>query len=315
MYAWLESSKRFKAQIIGKLLGDGGIKKQGNRKPRFQFNHMASDYAWSYYCYEQLQNFLPLNPPKLYKHIDPRLKSGYSLTHYVQSRTSDILCYLREEWYPNHKKIIPFNLIEDFFTPESLAWWYMDDGHLKIKKNIPQKIILSTENFTKNEIYSIITFLKNKYQLPFSVDGQKRIAIYNQFHIHYFLTLISPFTHISMQRKLKPFLFLPNSKFDAKRTTIYLSPSIQLNKPTYEINKALEHLDYFITLYKEKQIHQYFLPLPKYTSIRKSYQIVIKATFISKLTFLKENTGLTFSELVEGCFTYNRKTKTFPPGK
>lgn len=71
--AWNTTSNRFKAQIIGKLLGDAGIKIQPNRKPRLQFNHVASDYAWSHYCYENLKTELPLNPPVFYKQIDPHL--------------------------------------------------------------------------------------------------------------------------------------------------------------------------------------------------------------------------------------------------
>jgi len=297
--AWLKSGVRFKAQIIGKLLGDAGIKRQERRKPRLQFNHVASDYAWSLYCYEQLRHDLPLNKPIYHRFEDARLKKGYSETYYVQSRTSDIICYLNQTWYPHGEKIVPFHMLEKYFTAESLAWWYMDDGHLKVKNNTLQKIILSTESFTNDEISQLIHYLNEKFQLPFNIDGQKRIALYDQFHIHYFLSLIAPFVHISMQRKLKQSSFLLDDKLDAKRTTVYLPISIQLDKPTAQINEALQQLDFFIELYKQEKLHEYLLPFQNKNIERKGYQIVISEENMNKLSFLKRNSGVSYSELVE----------------
>lgn len=300
--AWNNTSHRFKAQIIGKLLGDAGIKIQPNRKPRLQFNHVASDYEWSLYCYENLKSELPLNPPYFYKQIDPRIEKGYSLLYYVQSRTDDIICYLEKEWYHNQTKVLPFDSVEKHFTVETLAWWYMDDGHLKIENHIPRKIILSTENFTDDEIEFLIEFLQTKYKLPFAIDGQRRIAIYKQSDIHYFFELISPHTHISMQRKLKQVSFINNNQLEAKRTTIYLPSTINLDRPTVQINRALRNLDYLIHLYKQNKIHKYFIDIPIAEGKRKSYQIVINQENINKLNFLKLNSGVTYSNLAEQCF-------------
>jgi len=165
--------------MIGKLLGDGCITKQKGRKPRFQFIHTESDYDWSKYCYQNLNECIPLNSPKYKKTIDKRLIKGYSVSNYVQSRTSEIISFLYQQWYPKGKKIIPFSLLDKFFNEESLAWWYMDDGHLKISKSTPEKIILSTESFTDIEIKKLILFLMAKYNLIFSVDKQRRIILYD----------------------------------------------------------------------------------------------------------------------------------------
>lgn len=175
--AWLRSGNRFKGQIIGKLLGDAGIKRQERRKPRLQFNHVASDYAWSLYCYEQLCHDIPLNEPIYHRYEDARLKQGYSEIYYVQSRTDEIICYLNQTWYPHGEKIVPFHMLKKYFTAESLAWWYMDDGHLRVKDKTLEKIILSTESFTDDEILGLIQLLNEKFQLSFHIDCQKRIAI------------------------------------------------------------------------------------------------------------------------------------------
>lgn len=175
--SWLCTHSSFKAKIIGKLLGDGSITKQEGRKPRFQFIHTSKDFGWCNYCYEELLDLLPLNPPKYKKIIDPRLKQGYSLSYYVQSRTADIITYLRSEWYSESGKVIPFNMISKYFNEQSLAWWYMDDGHLKQTAKRPEKIILSTESFSNFENNWLINFLQEKYDLQFHLDKQNRYFI------------------------------------------------------------------------------------------------------------------------------------------
>lgn len=300
--SWLNTSKKFKAQMVGKLLGDAGITIQVERKPRLKFNHRAADYQWSHYCYEQLSETLPLNKPVQYKQIDHRLKKGFSMIYYVQSLTHPIISYLYSKWYPKGKKTLPITMIESHFTPESLAWWYMDDGHLKWSNNTLRKIVLSTECFSVQEIEWLIHFLQQTYKLPFTMDGQHRIVIYDQFHIHYFLKLIEPYSLVSMHRKLKPLSHLPSRFVKQRRTTLYLSKSIKLINPTTDINNALKELDTLIRLFKEGEIYNFFIERKKNKTLKRSYQIVINSDNLEKLNFLKLNTGVTYSDLAEACF-------------
>lgn len=301
--SWLNTEQRFKGRMIGKLLGDGCITIQRNRKPRFQFIHAASDLCWSKYCYRHLQSHIPLNPPKLKKVIDPRLKAGYSLSYYTQSRTSNVITYLRSEWYPNSIKIIPFESIYKHFTVESLAWWYMDDGHLKRDKNKPQKIILSTDNFTRKENQQLIHFLYERFHLLFRLDKQNRLIIYDQYQIFYFLYLVTPFLHASMHRKALQNCSL---RFSAasRRTTIYLPENLALTSPTKEINKALSSgLKLIKTDFKNGNFYKKYRPIiwAKRTQT-KPYQIVINSLNLENLHFLKSATGLEFSVLSSMCF-------------
>ena len=73
----------------------------------------------------------------------------------------------------------------------------------------------------------------------------------------------------------------------------------QLNKPTAQINKALQQLDYFIKLYKQQQLYEHFIHLKNKDIERKGYQVVINKENMNKLSFLKRNGGVTYSELVE----------------
>lgn len=300
---WSDTALSFKAKVIGKLLGDGSITIQERRKPRFKFTHTSTDYNWSYYCFDELSEFLPLNPPKYNKVIDPRLSKGYSLSYYVQSKTSNIITYLRSEWYSDSRKIIPFDLIYKYFNRESLAWWYMDDGHLKLNGDKPLKIILSTESFTEYENNCLIDFLEEKYCLQFHLDKQNRIILYDQFQIYYFLFLVSPYMHESMYRKL---ISRYNYIFDLspRRTTIYLPAFIQLRYPTKEINTALEQLDNLISCYKKGKFYdKYLFILKNENEIQtKGYQIIVNKENLTKLYFLNGVTGLTYSKLAGICF-------------
>jgi len=301
--AWVKAPNDFKAKITGKLLGDGAITKQAGRSARFKFNHTYKDYKWCYYCYNQLAHSIPLSEPKFNKTIDSRLKKGYSLQYYVQSRVSDVICYLRNRWYPEGKKSLPCDLIQECFTEQTLAWWYMDDGHFKIERNIPKKIVLSTDSFTSEENKWLIDFLYKKYKLSFNLDNQNRIILYDQFQIIYFLNLIKPYLHESMYRKTfssRPILF----NLSAKRTTIYLPISIHITSPTKEINSQLKLLPKLVEYYKKGVFYKKFekLLFLDHGKKKKSYQIVINGINLSNLQLLKSLTGLTYSKLTELCF-------------
>src|SRR5699024_12882610 len=91
--SWQHTSQVFKAQVIGKLLGDGSIVKAGNKNPRFKINHVASDYEWIFYNYLQVRPFLPLTRPVYSKMPDGRLKKGFCECYDGESKRSDPISY------------------------------------------------------------------------------------------------------------------------------------------------------------------------------------------------------------------------------
>lgn len=302
---WTELPEQAKARITGKLLGDGGITKQKGRKHRFQFTHCAKDKEWSEHCYIYLSKYLPLTEPKYNKITDSRLRKGYSERYMCQSKTSPLVSFLHEQWYTN-KKMIPFHLISDHMSQEAIAWWYQDDGHLKMEDGKPSKVILSTESFSEEECLNLIDILSRKYNLMFSLDGQNRLILYNRASIYYFLFLISSFHHTSMSRKMFKQKLVINPSIP-KRTTISLPASIILTKPTKQINQKLEHLTKIIeSLEKRKFYDWYHWTLFKCNGPSTHYQILINARNFSYLNALKQVTGLTYNELVWLCFQQKR---------
>jgi len=300
-----ESNIRYLSRLTGKLLGDGCITKQVNRKPRFQFIHRIEDFKWSQYCYEQLKDFLPLNPPTYKRVIDSRIQAGYSECYTVQSKTSITITELERLWYHNRKKFLPLTFINAYLNEEALSWWYQDDGHLAKKHNFPQKIILSTNSFSKNEHVALQQMLQEKFYLSFKLDSQKRLILDDQPQIYYFLKLIEPYLHPCMSKKSicdEQTLQLT----EPKRTTIYLPKQLLIQRPTKEINEQLLCAQKILHRLEKRQTFLGFYRfshalLPTKRNL-KGYQIILNADNGIILQKIKQISGWNQSQIAQLCF-------------
>jgi len=312
----VNSTNKHLSQLTGKLLGDGCITKQIDRKPRFQFMHRSEDLAWSQHCYEELKNFLPLNPPRYQKVLDPRMRADFSERYVVQSKTNEVITELERVWYNQRKKTLPLDFIRQYLNEEALAWWYQDDGHLKKQNHCPQKIVLSTDNFTEQENTFLKQILLEKFQLSLKMDSQNRLLLYDQSQIYYFLKLIQPYTHPCMGRKMIHSQSIQEIPIKAKRTTIYLPDSILLRKPTEEINHVLSYTNFILTQLEDRgtflklyqSTKQIFLTEYEY----KSYQVTISPNNRAQLYKIKQLTGWKYSQITLLCFHYRDSFVSVP---
>lgn len=293
-------------RISGKLLGDGNISIEHNRKPRLRFSHCLRDKDWAIHCYTELKDYVPFSKPKERRVIDRRIKKGFTDSIYVQSLTSPIVNSLLDIWYIHRKKIVPFNLLYEGISPVTLAWWYQDDGHLKNVNGKVSKIILSTNSFSKEENVELINLLNTFYKLTFKLDGQNRIILYERTQILYFLEVIKPYLHSSMKRK---FLTPHNDSLPKtnKRTTIYLPSYIHLKKPTSEIHDILANLPKLQSLVRNSLSYQdlimtSYLDIKSATSKGKGYQVVLNGYLLQQIEDIQQITGLTMSQIVYLCF-------------
>lgn len=291
------------SMLYGKLLGDGNISIQKGKKPRFRFSHCTADKEWCFFCYEVLKEQLPLSQPVYRKITDPRILKGYTEQYYVQSKTHPSISILQELWYPNGKKVLPFSLLSSYLTPLCLAWWYQDDGHLKVVNGNIQKIILSTDSFTREENQWLQIKLEELYGLTFSIDGQNRLILYDQPQILYFLTIIKPYMHDCMRRKIA----IPSMNTfpipQNKRTSFYLPGFIEITKPTNEINQLLENATVIESdIANLKMYREYIEEIKKLRQLDqkefKSYQVVVKAEGINVLKSLRKYTGWSYGEIL-----------------
>ncbi len=304
----LNNMDSFFSCMCGKLLGDGSITIQQGRRPRFQFTHAATDFGWSNYCYEQLHDYIPLNPPKYGKILDKRIKKGFTERYIVQSKTSDIVTYLNSIWYIKKKsriKVIPFDFLEKHLDVRALAWWYQDDGHLKIVNDLPSKIILSTDNFTPAENQKLIELLEDKFLLFFSLDGQNRLVLYSRPQVYYFNRLVAPYIHPSMDRKMIQYKDTVDTS-SSRNTTLHLPQAYDIVSPTKEINSKLHNLPqlYKNAINRETYLNSYekhILSL-KNIATTKPYGIIIKQKYWEYIRDINAVTGLNNSQIVTLCF-------------
>lgn len=183
----------------------------------------------------------------------------------------------------------------------ALAWWFQVDDHLKIVNNLAQKIILSTDGFKKGENTWLSNYLFYKLHLKFLIDAQNPHSFYMTNFKLYFLHLISPLLHESMDRKT---LVEQRFKPIAKRSTIYLSAIFKLQKPTSEINEKLNLLN---TLILEDTgticpTFIFLIPLKHFAKRNyfKSYQIILQDNHRLIFAKIRQQTGLTVSK--QYCF-------------
>ena len=296
----LTSYQQFYSRICGKLLGNGCMIKQGNSQPNFQFIYHAKDFGWSDYCYVQLKDFLPLSPPMLKRNTD---LANDQESYKVQSRTHTKIDVLYDEWYPAGKKVIPFSFLNTYLNEEALAWWYQDKGHPEAANGNISKIILSTDGISAGEIAVLINLLNEKFALQFGTDGQNRMILYERSQIIKLLRLISPWQQEAF--RIKTTGEIPARPI-AKQTTVHLPSSIQLTNPCMEINEKLSRLHIFLTPDEDIDSYAILYHLFRWFSFeyRKTiaYQIVFLDEHREMLAKVQQQTGMSISELVTGCF-------------
>jgi len=135
-------SDRQMAILTGSLLGDGYIHPLG--KICFEQSKLQKSYLlWKY---TELSNFAYPKIAKVVRHDKRNNRYNNSYRFFLRQ----FFRSWRKIWYPNDIKTIPDN-IDQWFTPLSLAVWYMDDGHL-FKGKMP---LIASECFTREDLLKI----------------------------------------------------------------------------------------------------------------------------------------------------------------
>lgn len=106
------------AVLVGGLLGDGTLRRQGNRQALLEINHSHTQKEYVDWKYQVFQD-LVMTPPK------HRLGNGHRVAYRFTTRSLPIFTQYHRWFYSPNGKIIPENLE---IGPLELAVWYMDDG-------------------------------------------------------------------------------------------------------------------------------------------------------------------------------------------
>lgn len=182
--------------FLGLVLGDGGIS-----KGRFEHSQRGLYWEYSKWISLQFQNFYPelitlkITKEFFYKrqHTNPESPTIYISQTFYTKRHS-IFIELYNVFYPNNTKIIPMEIVREYFTEISLLYLYLDDG--KIARQNDSGLSLCLCNFTDNQLKEFQFFLMEKWKYKTSLQKDR------QYLLIYFLMesttkLLNRFTKMS----------------------------------------------------------------------------------------------------------------------
>lgn len=160
----IEPTKRQMSIIIGSILGDACVYKQG----KICFEHSIAQKEYLLWKYNELKNLAYFKVSRVIRYDQRYKKNNVSTRFFLRQYFS----LLRSCFYPEGRKIIPKDITK-WLSPLALAVWYMDDGHLDRGK-YP---IFATDNFLFSDLKIISSFLREKYCISSTIDKKNRLRI------------------------------------------------------------------------------------------------------------------------------------------
>lgn len=170
------------AILVGSLLGDGTLRRQGNRlNALLEVNHAYQQHEYVDWKWKHFQSFV-LTPPKA------RKGKGVRIAYRFTTRSLPLFTDYFSWFYIDGKKCIPNNIT---LTPLSLAVWFMDDG-----TRIRSAFYLNTQQFTLREQQFLRNLLLKTFGIKSALNRDKT----------YFRIRISTDSSVSMQQLIRPYI-------------------------------------------------------------------------------------------------------------
>lgn len=169
----LELSREELEVLTGTLLGDSCIRfvHSGCKYPSFTCTHTERQEEWFMWKVNKLKSIIS-------SYNSYELKSnGKMLDHCkLQAIGKNLKCLtsIRNVFYPNGTKVIPMEFIKDNFSGLSLYCLYMDDGSYDTSTN---SFIINTQCFSKENLLEFITWIKDSFNLEFSVKADSSLYL------------------------------------------------------------------------------------------------------------------------------------------
>lgn len=190
-------SKEDMGVLIGTLCGDCGRKQL-----RLYCGQSIKQKDWFDFKKKRFEKIFNQSF-KEYKYDYPKYNTSvYQFT----TNTNDLTKYLINLFYPNDKKIISKEALKQL-TLEGIAWWYMDDGSMSIKKidGRPRGAEITLNTYlTAEENQIIIDFFQNQYNITWKLNkskGKYRLRMGKKEGKKFF-ALIEPYIIDSMKYKI-----------------------------------------------------------------------------------------------------------------
>ncbi|HUC95472.1 MAG TPA: LAGLIDADG endonuclease [Candidatus Saccharimonadia bacterium] len=179
------------AILVGSLLGDGTLRRQGNRKNAlFEVNHSHKQKEYVDWKWQHFHKYI-LTQPKA------RKSNGFRIAYRFTTQSLPIFTEYYRWFYSNGKgKEIPTNLK---LNKLSLAVWFMDDGSMSYSS-----FYLNTQQFSLSEQEFLIKLLLKTFGLNSALNRDKkyfRLRINNESS-KLMKKIIEPYVIPSLRYKL-----------------------------------------------------------------------------------------------------------------
>lgn len=114
-----------KDALVGGLLGDGSLQYNGGQLPYYKFDQKAASKEYVDLIYSIFDEYVG-TPPK------PRMKTGKIQSYWFRTFRINEFDFYAKQFYTidplgNRKSVVP-KLIHRWLNPQSLAFWFMDNG-------------------------------------------------------------------------------------------------------------------------------------------------------------------------------------------
>ncbi len=152
-------TKRQEDIIVGLLLGDGHLEKNG-RYVRLRIDQGLSHKDYIEWLYGELINLVP-SWPRIIREMDKRAKKVYSRLHFSTYSSIEFMRWWKI-FYFEKRKIIPPEIGDMLKSNLSVAIWLMDDGY---KRNDCAAIRLNTDAFNLSEQRLLIQCLWENFKI------------------------------------------------------------------------------------------------------------------------------------------------------
>ena len=113
--------------LTGALLGDGNLSLRSDRHGHARYAEGGSNKEYAEWKVALLKKYLPINFKE--KLSSPHSKTGKRYrAWWIRSGVNPLLTDWYKLWYPDHRKIVPMDLVTAHLTPFAMSVWYCDDG-------------------------------------------------------------------------------------------------------------------------------------------------------------------------------------------
>ena len=168
------------AILVGSLLGDGTLRRQGNRlNALLEVNHAYKHHEYVDWKWQHFREHI-LSAPKA------RTGKGTRIAYRFTTRSLPLFTTYYEWFYRSGKKRVPLDLKLD---PLSLAVWFMDDG-----TRIRSALYLNTQQFSLSEQLFLQKLLLETFGLAGALNRDK----------HYFRIRFTTESSGSLQKLIEP---------------------------------------------------------------------------------------------------------------